>query len=135
MEDMDLRWQVDQLSRNLQNAFPNLPWQQSQNFLRRRAHGLREMPGLLDTLGDLDRAREPHALATQPGELAEVDIERARELLGDDARGAPSTVCATSPRCWRRPADRNSAKAGSSSRRAPIRAIATRRCPTSTASW
>ena len=25
MEDMDLRWQVDQLSRNLQQAFPNLP--------------------------------------------------------------------------------------------------------------
>ena len=26
LEDMDLRWQVDQLSRNLQQAFPNLPW-------------------------------------------------------------------------------------------------------------
>src|SRR6266542_3301352 len=26
LEDLDLRWQVDELARNLQNAFPNLPW-------------------------------------------------------------------------------------------------------------
>ena len=29
LEDMDLRWQIDQLSRNLQQAFPNLPWERS----------------------------------------------------------------------------------------------------------
>jgi len=85
MEDMDLRWQVDQLSRNLQNAFPNLPWQQSQNFSGDEPMGFGEMPGLLDTLGDLDALENLMRSATQPGELAEVDIERARELLGDDA--------------------------------------------------
>src|SRR5213079_2881311 len=26
LEDLDLRWQVDELARNLQNAFPNMPW-------------------------------------------------------------------------------------------------------------
>src|SRR5947208_16018733 len=53
LEDMDLRWQVDQLSRNLQNAFPNLPWQRSQNFSGNDPLQFGEMPGLLDTLGDL----------------------------------------------------------------------------------
>jgi uncharacterized protein with von Willebrand factor type A (vWA) domain len=82
---MDLRWQVDQLSRNLQNAFPNLPWQRSQNFTGDDPMGFGEMPGLLDTLGDLDALENLMRSATQPGELAEVDIDRARELLGDDA--------------------------------------------------
>ena len=54
LEDMDLRWQVDQLSRNLQQAFPNLPWQRSQNFSGNDPLQFGEMPGLLDTLGDLD---------------------------------------------------------------------------------
>ena len=30
LEDVDLQWQMDQLSRNLQGAFPDLPWNQSQ---------------------------------------------------------------------------------------------------------
>ncbi|MFN8026537.1 MAG: VWA domain-containing protein [Acidimicrobiia bacterium] len=85
LEDMDLRWQVDQLSRNLQNAFPNLPWQRSQNFSGNDPMSFGEMPGLLDTLGDLDALENLMRSATQPGELAEVDIDRARELLGDDA--------------------------------------------------
>src|SRR5438105_8341751 len=54
LEDMDLRWQVDQLSRNLKQAFPNLPWQRSQNFSGNDPLQFGEMPGLLDTLGDLD---------------------------------------------------------------------------------
>src|SRR6476619_5414161 len=85
LEDMDLRWQVDQLSRNLQQAFPNLPWQRSQNFSGNDPLQFGEMPGLLDTLGDMDDLEHLLRQATQPGELAEVDLERARQLLGDDA--------------------------------------------------
>jgi uncharacterized protein with von Willebrand factor type A (vWA) domain len=85
LEDMDLRWQVDQLSRNLQQAFPNLPWQRSQRFSGDDPLQFGEMPGLLDTLGDLDDLENLLRSATQPGELAEVDLDRARELLGDDA--------------------------------------------------
>ena len=44
-----------------------------------------QMPGLLDTLGDMDDLEHLLRQATQPGELAEVDLDRARELLGDDA--------------------------------------------------
>src|SRR5881394_3915935 len=54
LEDMDLRWQMDQLSRNLQQAFPNLPWQRSQNFSGDDPLQFGQMAGLLDTLGDLD---------------------------------------------------------------------------------
>jgi uncharacterized protein with von Willebrand factor type A (vWA) domain len=85
LEDMDLRWQVDQLSRNLQQAFPNLPWQRSQRFSGDDPLQFGQMPGLLDTLGDLDDLENLLRSATQPGELAEVDIDRARELLGEDA--------------------------------------------------
>jgi uncharacterized protein with von Willebrand factor type A (vWA) domain len=85
LEDMDLRWQVDQLARNLQQAFPNLPWQRSQRFTGDNPLQFGEMAGLLDTLGDLDDLENLMRSATQPGELAEVDIDRARELLGDDA--------------------------------------------------
>src|SRR5436853_389428 len=84
-ELMDLRWQVDQLSRNLQEAFPNLPWQRSQNFSGDDPLQFGDMPSLLDTLGDLDALENLMKSATQPGELAEVDLDRARELLGDDA--------------------------------------------------
>jgi uncharacterized protein with von Willebrand factor type A (vWA) domain len=85
LEDMDLRWQVDQLARNLQQAFPNLPWQRSQRFTGDNPLQFGEMAGLLDTLGDLDDLENLMRSATQPGELAEVDLDRARELLGDDA--------------------------------------------------
>src|SRR5262249_43369819 len=85
LEDMDLRWQGDQLSRNLQQAFPNLPWQRSQSFQGDEPLSMGEMPGLLSTLGDLDDLENLMRSATQPGELAEVDLDRARELLGEDA--------------------------------------------------
>jgi uncharacterized protein with von Willebrand factor type A (vWA) domain len=85
LEDMDLRWQVDQLSRNLQQAFPNLPWERSMQFRGDNPLSMGQMPGLLDALGDMDDLEHLLRQATQPGELAEVDVDRARELLGDDA--------------------------------------------------
>jgi uncharacterized protein with von Willebrand factor type A (vWA) domain len=85
LEDLDLRWQVDALARNLQNAFPNLPWNQSLPFRGDDPLQFGQMAGLLDQLGDLDELENLLRSATQPGELAEVDLDKARELLGDDA--------------------------------------------------
>jgi len=85
MEDMDLRWQVDQLSRNLQQAFPQLPWERSMNFRGDDPLSMSQMPGLLDQLGDMDDLEHLLQQATQPGELSEVDLDKAREMLGDDA--------------------------------------------------
>ena len=85
MEDMDLRWQMDQLGRNLQQAFPQLPWERQMGFRGDDPLSMAQMPGLLDTLGDMDDLEHFLGQASQPGELAEVDLDRARELLGDDA--------------------------------------------------
>jgi uncharacterized protein with von Willebrand factor type A (vWA) domain len=85
LEDLDLRWQVDELARNLQNAFPNLPWNNSMNFSGDDPMQFGQMPGLLDMLGDIDDLEHLLQSATQPGELAEVDIDKARDLLGGDA--------------------------------------------------
>src|SRR3546814_12431966 len=40
---------------------------------------------MLNELGDLDQLEQMMRGASSPGALAEVDIDRARELLGDDA--------------------------------------------------
>ncbi len=85
LEDMDLRWQVDELSRNLQQAFPDMPWGQRMNFTGDDPMQFGQMPSLLSTLGDLDQLENMLRNATQPGQLAEVDIDQARDLLGDDA--------------------------------------------------
>ncbi|MGZ4682634.1 MAG: hypothetical protein ACXV8G_09255 [Acidimicrobiales bacterium] len=85
MEDIDLNWQVQQLAGNLQRAFPDMPWQRSMSFDGDNPLSMGQMPGLLDTLGDLDDLENLLRSATQPGQLAEVDLDRARELLGDEA--------------------------------------------------
>ena len=85
LEDLDLRWQVDELSRNLQQAFPNLPWNQRMSFSGDDPLQFAQMSGLLETLGDLDQLENMLRNTTQPGQLAEVDIDQARDLLGDDA--------------------------------------------------
>jgi uncharacterized protein with von Willebrand factor type A (vWA) domain len=85
LEDLDLRWQVDELARNLQNAFPNMPWNRSMNFSGDNPMQLGQVPGLLDMLGDMDDLEHLLQSATQPGELSEVDIDQARDMLGDDA--------------------------------------------------
>jgi uncharacterized protein with von Willebrand factor type A (vWA) domain len=85
LEDLDLRWQVDELARNLQRAFPDMPWNRSMRFTGDDPLQFGQMPGLLDMLGDLDDLENLLRSATQPGELAEVDLDRARELLGEDA--------------------------------------------------
>ena len=41
LEDMDLRWQVDQLGQNLQAAFPDMGWDRSYDFSGQDPLGLR----------------------------------------------------------------------------------------------
>ena len=63
LEDMDLRWQMDQLSQKLQGMFPQKGWGQSHEFT----------------------GEEPMRNASSPSALAEADLDRVRELLGEDA--------------------------------------------------
>ena len=85
MEDMDLRWQMDQLSQNLQQMFPGAGWGRQYDFSGQDPLGFAEAAQLMNELGDIDQLENLLTGATQPGALAEVDIDRARELLGDDA--------------------------------------------------
>lgn len=85
-EDMDLQWQMSRLQANLQNAFPGAGWDQRYNFSGQDPMGFAEAAGLMNELGDLDQLENLLRNAqSSPGALAEVDIERARELLGDEA--------------------------------------------------
>jgi uncharacterized protein with von Willebrand factor type A (vWA) domain len=85
LDDMDLRWQVDQLGQNLRNAFPQMGWGQRMPFRGDEPMPLNQMSSVLDQLGDIDALENLLRNATNPGQLAEVDLDQVRELLGDDA--------------------------------------------------
>ncbi|MGH9210698.1 MAG: vWA domain-containing protein [Acidimicrobiales bacterium] len=85
LEDIDLRWQVDRLGSQLQGMFPDMGWGQQYDFSGQDPLGLAQAAATLEELGDLDRLEQLLRGAAQPGALAEVDVDRARELLGDDA--------------------------------------------------
>ena len=85
LEDMDLRWQVDQLGQNLQQMFPDAGWQQSHQF---SGFDPLDMGSAMDMMGDLNDLDQLESLlrgTSNPGALAEVDLDRARQLLGDEA--------------------------------------------------
>jgi uncharacterized protein with von Willebrand factor type A (vWA) domain len=84
LEDMDLRWQVDRLSHNLQNAFPQAGWDRRYQFNGMDPLGFAEAAQLMERLGDIDQLENLMRSAASPGALADVDIDKARELLGDD---------------------------------------------------
>ena len=83
--DMDLRWQMDQLGANLRSAFPSAGWDASYDFSGADPLSWGEAADVLAELGDLDQLEQLMKGAASPGALAEVDVERARSLLGDDA--------------------------------------------------
>lgn len=84
LEDMDLRWQVDQLGAHLQSMFPQMGWDRSYDFSGMDPLNFGEAAQLMEQLGDLDQLENLLKGASNPGALAEVDIERARELLGNE---------------------------------------------------
>jgi uncharacterized protein with von Willebrand factor type A (vWA) domain len=85
LEDMDLRWQVERLGGNLRSQFPQMGWEQSYDFSGQDPLGFAEAAAVMNQLGDMDRLEQMMSTASNPGALAEVDIDRARELLGEDA--------------------------------------------------
>jgi uncharacterized protein with von Willebrand factor type A (vWA) domain len=85
LEDMDLRWQMEQLGGHLQQLFPQMGWERRYDFSGQDPLGFAEAAQMLNELGDLDQLEQMMRGATSPGALGEVDVERARELLGDDA--------------------------------------------------
>lgn len=85
LEDMDLNFLSSQLGQNLQQMFPQLDWSKQYDFNGDNPMGFAEASQMMSELGDLDQLENLLQSATQPGALSEVDLDRARDLLGDDA--------------------------------------------------
>jgi uncharacterized protein with von Willebrand factor type A (vWA) domain len=85
LDDMDLRWQMDQLGQSLQGMFPNMNWGQSYDMQGEGPMGMGQAMQTMQELGDLDQLENLMRNATNPGALAEADMNRVRDLMGDDA--------------------------------------------------
>jgi uncharacterized protein with von Willebrand factor type A (vWA) domain len=82
---MDLQWQLQQLSGNLQQMFPQMNWNQSYDFEGQDPMGFGQAMQAMQDLGDLDQLENLLRNASSPGALAEADMDRVRDLMGDDA--------------------------------------------------
>ena len=85
LEDMDLRLQMDQLSQKLQGLFPQKGLGQSHEFTGDEPMGFGQAMQSMQELGELDQLYNLLRNASSPSALAEADLERVRELLGEDA--------------------------------------------------
>jgi len=85
LEDMDLQWQMQQLAGNLQQMFPQMNWGQSYDFEGQDPMGFAQAMQAMQDLGDLDQLENLLRNASSPGALAEADMDRVRDLMGDDA--------------------------------------------------
>jgi uncharacterized protein with von Willebrand factor type A (vWA) domain len=85
LEDMDLRWQVDRLAGNLQRALPGAGWDQHFRFGGDQPMGMGEGTDAAGTLRDLDELEDFLRSAHSPAALSEVDLDKVRRHLGDDA--------------------------------------------------
>ena len=83
--DMDLRWQMDQLGSNLRALMPSMGWDSSYDFSGDDPLGMGEAMQAMAELGDLDQLESLLRGVTSPTALAEADMDKVRDLLGDDA--------------------------------------------------
>ena len=85
LEDMDLRWQMDQLAQNLQGMFPQAGWGKQYDFSGQEPLGFQQAMQAMQELSDLDQLENLMKNASNPASLAEADMDKVRDLLGDDA--------------------------------------------------
>ena len=85
LEDMDLRWQMEQLGQNLRDQFPGAGWDSSYQFEGMDPLDMAQASDVLGQLGDLDQLEQMLQGVRDPGALAEVDLDRVRELMGNEA--------------------------------------------------
>ena len=85
MGDMDLQWQMQQLSGNLQQMFPQMQWDRSYDFEGQDPMGFSQAMQAMQELGDIDQLENLLRNASSPSALAEADMDKVRDLMGDDA--------------------------------------------------
>ena len=88
MQDMDLQQQMGQLSANMQSMFPSLPWEQGYEMQGQDPMGFEQAMQTMRDLGDLDQLEDLLRNPSSPQQLAEADMDRVRDLMGDDVANA-----------------------------------------------
>jgi uncharacterized protein with von Willebrand factor type A (vWA) domain len=88
MQDMDLQQQMGQLSANMQAMFPSLPWEQGYDMQGQDPMGFEQAMQTMRDLGDLDQLEDLLRNPSTPQQLAEADMDRVRDLMGDDVANA-----------------------------------------------
>ena len=86
--DLDLQWQMDRLGSNLRALAPGEGWDASYDFNGNDPLGLAEAMQAMAELGELDQLEGLLRGVSAPTALAEADMDRVRDLLGDDAARA-----------------------------------------------
>ncbi|MBM3638570.1 MAG: hypothetical protein FJW98_03950 [Actinobacteria bacterium] len=85
LEDMDLQFQVQQLGQHLQSMYPAQGWNREYNFDGSQQMDMGQALQSMQQMGQLDQLENLLRNATNPSALAEADLDRVRDLLGDDA--------------------------------------------------
>ena len=85
MEDMDLNWQVQQLGQKLQQMFPQPGQGQGYNFRGEQPMDMQQAMQAMQEMADLNQMEQMMSQAANPAQLSEVDLDKVRELLGDQA--------------------------------------------------
>ncbi|NBU37929.1 MAG: VWA domain-containing protein [Actinobacteria bacterium] len=83
--DMDLDFEMQRLSQNLQSLYPQQGWQQSYDFNGQDQMGMQQAMDAMAELGELQQMEGMLRQATNPAQLAEVDLEKVRNSLGEEA--------------------------------------------------
>jgi len=83
--DMDMQWQANRLGEHLQNMAPQAGWERSYDFRGDQPMGMNEAMQAMQELSGLEELENFMRNATNPGALAEADMDRVRELLGEDS--------------------------------------------------
>lgn len=83
LNDGDLQEQMQRLNGNMQQMFPDMGWNDSQNFNGDQPMPFSEALSSMQELSELDDLEQFLQNATSPAALQEVDLDAVRRLLGD----------------------------------------------------
>ena len=83
--DMDISNEMNQLGQSLQSMFPQMGWEQGQSFTGDEPANFSQAMEAMKEIADIDALEQMMRQAQNPASLAEVDVEKVRDLLGEDA--------------------------------------------------
>ncbi|MGA1505011.1 MAG: hypothetical protein ACO37V_00380 [Ilumatobacteraceae bacterium] len=83
--DNEVREQMQRLGANMQSMFPDMGWGDSQEFTGEQPMPFGEALRSMQQLGDLEELERFLQNANSPSALQEVDLDKVRDLLGDES--------------------------------------------------